>query len=138
MSSSFFEGDTVQYHKDTFIHCTNGIPQTNVKIPLVKHHLFNTKIEPKRIMRNDSITISINHDGIVLIEACDLIVIPGGTKRFETFQQFEVDNKRSYTFKLDYDLIKEKDDFYLFFTTAHYGKFPAKYILFYDEQYENK
>ena len=131
--SFYIQGDTIQYYNDTTMIFYNGTPQNNVMLPLTMRHIFDCKITPKRFTPSDSITLTINHDALVLVEACDYMTIIGAdTIKFPAFQKFEVDKKQSFTFKIDEDKLFGKEMLYLKFTTQHYGTYIAPFVRIYD------
>ena len=133
LNSSFWYGDTLVYSNGTTIVCPYGEPQRNITIPLIEYHMFFPKVTPKRPKRNDSITLTINHDALTLIELCDYSLNSETQEaEYAVFQRFEADCKKKYTFKIEEKLANERDVFILRFTTLHYGTYKMPLIRFYD------
>ena len=107
--TSYHDADTMMFWQDTIINCSKKL--TNVQILLKKEHTFKPIILPQIITRNDSITFTINHDALTLIEVCVglnaandykyIIYDDNGEPEWKVLWRFDIDNLRSYTFFLD-------------------------------------
>ena len=141
--SIYIDADTLSYFNDTIIKCNHGKPQTNILLPLGYRHSFNTKLSPEHIRPIDTLTLSINHDALTLVE----IGLPkkGGDgyslKRndelleLDVLWKYEIDDKQSITFTLDNskEIIPEQDNsipLFIRYSTRSYGSYQIMFYLY--------
>ncbi len=143
LNTTYVDGDTLRYRNDTIIICSYGKPQKDVILPLKASHSFNPLLFPLRIVTSDTITFSINHDALTLIEIGVIIIGEDGKSikrddgllELKVLWRFEVDNKQSFTFTLENSESEIAEGqrsvrLLLRYTTKNYGSYQTPFSLY--------
>ena len=143
LGSIYIDGDTLLYISDTTIICSKGKPQTDIFIPLTYVHTFNTTLTPSHIRPTDTITLSINHDALTLVEIGKpiigddnkLIFRNDGLLELNVLWRYEVAREQHITFTLENcnNLITDSapsTHLFIRYTTMNYGAYQIGFYLY--------